>query len=189
MPGSKTSAARHILKFNFKLTGEERVIGSRELFKNESNRPDPGGSDPQDISADTIGAYLQQRRITSNIGLDEVSEATGISLGVLKALEADDREQLPAEIYLRAFYKKYANFLGLDSEGILAKYEQQPLKQKRTRNRYNFSTVVTLKDRDENMLAGMGSKMVIAVIIILGGVLLYWIYKNYLAPYNPFDFF
>ena len=62
---------------------------------------------------------MQERRISLNIGLEEVSEATGISPGVLKTLENDDREQFPAEVYVKAFYKKYVEFLGLDPEEIL----------------------------------------------------------------------
>ena len=96
---------------------------------------------------------------------------------------------MPAEVYTRAFYKKYAAYLGLDPEEILATYEQQPQKQKRTESRINFGTVVTLKDKEENMLAGLANKMFFAGVIILAGVILYWIYKNYLAQYNPLSFF
>jgi len=143
----------------------------------------------QKVSPDAIGACLQQRRISGNIGLDEVSEATGISAAILKAMENDDREQLPAQVYTRAFYKKYADYLGLDSGEILAAYEKQPLKQERNENRFNFGTVVTLKGKVETKLAGIANKTFIAVIIVLGGVLLYWIYKNYLASSIPLDLF
>jgi len=143
----------------------------------------------QKVAPDTIGACLQQARISANIGLDEVSGATGISSAILKALENDDREQLPAEVYTRAFYKKYTVYLGLDPEEILAAYEQQPLKHGRKGSRVNFSTVVTIKGKEENMLAGIANKVFLAVIIVLGGALLYWIYKNYLASFIPFDLF
>jgi cytoskeletal protein RodZ len=76
---------------------------------------------------------LQERRISLNIGLEEVSEATGISSGVLKTLENDDREQFPAEVYVKAFYKKYVEFLGLDPEVILSAYQQQSHKKSKAR--------------------------------------------------------
>ena len=131
---------------------------------------------------------MQERRISLNIGLEEVSEATGISPGVLKTLENDDREQFPAEVYVKAFYKKYVEFLGLDPEVILSAYQQQSHKKSKARGRFNSSTVVTLKGQEEALFSGISRKLFVPIIVVLGAVLLYWIYSNYLASYNPIDF-
>lgn len=132
---------------------------------------------------------MQEKRISRNIGLEEVSEATGISTGVLKTLENDDREQFPAKVYIKAFYKKYAKYLGLDPEEILSAYQQQSQRQRKTGGRFNFSTVVTLKGKDESLFAEIVRISFVTIIVVLCGVLLYRIYINYLAPYNPIDFF
>ena len=132
---------------------------------------------------------MQEKRRSRNIGLEEVSGATGISAGVLKTLENDDREQFPAEVYIKAFYKKYAKYLGLDPEEILSVYQQQSQRQSKTGGRYDFSTVVTLKGQGESLFAEIARRLFVPIIVVLGGVLLYWIYINYLAPYNPIDFF
>jgi len=131
---------------------------------------------------------LQEKRISLNIGLEEVSEATGISAAVLKTLEKDDKEQFPAEIYIKAFYKKYVEFLGLDPEEILSAYQQQSHKMSKVRGRFNSSTVVMLKGQEEALFSGISRKLFIPIIVVLGAVLLYWIYSNYLASYNPIDF-
>ena len=127
--------------------------------------------------------------MSRNIGLEEVSEATGISTGVLKTLENDAREQFPAEVYIKAFYKKYAKYLGLDPEEILSAYQQKSQRQRKTGGRFNFSTVVTLKGKDESLFAEIVRISFVTIIVVLCGVLLYRIYINYLAPYNPIDFF
>ena len=132
---------------------------------------------------------MQERRTSLNIGLEEVSEATGISPGVLKTLENDDREQFPAEVYVKAFYKKYVEFLGLDPEVILSAYQQQSPKKSKARGRFNSSTVVTLKGQEEALFSGISRKLFVPIIVVLGAVLLYWIYSNYLFSYNPIDFF
>ena len=124
-----------------------------------------------------------------SIGLKEVSEATGISPAVLKILENNDREQFPAEVYVRAFYKKYAKYLGLDPEEILAAYQQNSQKQNKSGGRFNSSSVVTLKGQEENLFAEITRRLFIPIIVVLGSVLLYWIYRNYPASYNPIDFF
>ena len=145
--------------------------------------------DVRSISADTIGSYLQEKRINGNIGLDEVSEATGIPARILKNIEGDDREHLPSEIYLKAFYKKYAEYLGLDSEEILSAYNQHSQKQNKAGGKYNFSTVITLKGHGENLFAEAARKLFTPIIVILGGFLLYWVYNKYLMSFNPFDLF
>lgn len=141
------------------------------------------------ISADAIGAYLRESRLRRNVSLEEVSEATGISPGILNILENDDREQFPAEIYLKAFYKKYAAYLELDPEEILSVYLQQSQKKNQKGSRLHFSTVVTLKKKEESLFVEIVRRSFVPVIVVLGGFLLYWIYNNYLSSFNPIDFF
>jgi len=136
----------------------------------------------------SIGAYLREMRTSRDMGLQEVSETTGISTRIIHALENEDREQLPAEVYIKAFYKKYAEFLGVDPEEILARYQQQTTSPKKAGRRYGLSTVITLKDRGENLFVEIMRRLFLPMAILLLGVLLYWLYKNYLAPYNPFAF-
>ena len=127
--------------------------------------------------------------MSRNIGLEEVSEATGISAVVLKTLENDDWEQFPAEVYMKAFYRKYAKYLGLDPEEILSAYQQQSHIKRKKGRRFNFITVVKLKGRGESLFGEIARRLFVPIIVVLGGVLIYWIYNNYLALYSPIDFF
>lgn len=145
--------------------------------------------DAQLNSSETIGAYLREKRMGRDIGLEEVSASTGISPAVLRALENEDREQLPAEVYIKAFYKKYAAYLDLDPEEIQAKYLQEAQGQKKTGRKFNSSTVITLKGQEENLFAQTFRRLLLPIAVLVSGILFYWIYKNYLAPYNPLGFY
>jgi cytoskeletal protein RodZ len=184
-------ASRKSLYQNFTVIQDQGSvgIGSQELFQNESSDAVPENNDARVVSADAIGAYLRERRLIRNVGLEEVSEATGISAGVLKILESDDREQFPAEIYIKAFYKKYAAYLELNPEEILSAYLQQSQKKSKKGGRFNFGTVVTLKRKGESLFIEITRRLFVPVIVILGGYLLYWIYNNYMVFFNPSDFF
>ena len=127
--------------------------------------------------------------MSRSIGLKEVSEATGISTAVLKTLENDDRDQFPAEVYVKAFYKKYARYLGLDPEAILSAYELKSQKQSKKGGRFNSSAVVRLKGQEERLFIEIARRLFVPIVVVLCGVLLYWIYNKYLAQYNPIDFF
>ena len=138
---------------------------------------------------ETVGVYLREIRQSRGITPEEVSESTGISTSVLLALENGDREQLPAEVYIKAFYIKYAEFLGLETEEIQAKYRQQAENLKKTGRSSSLNTVITLKGQGENLFAEIFRRLFLPIAVLILGLIFYWIYKNYLAPYNPLGFY
>ena len=72
---------------------------------------------------ETIGAILINERQKRGLSLDEVHEATKITVHNISALEEDRFDHFPNRVYARAFLRDYANFLGLDSGELLDKYE------------------------------------------------------------------
>ncbi len=75
---------------------------------------------------ETMGQYLQRARIDQEITLDAVAEATCIHITTIKALEEDDYDKLPADVFVRGFIKIYANLLHLDAEKALSLYQPVP---------------------------------------------------------------
>ena len=144
--------------------------------------------EPRVTTPETAGAYLRNKRMSRNIALEEVSGATGISVAVLQALENEDREQLPAEVYVKAFYRKYAEYLGVDPGDIGEKYQHQPKDLKKRKHSAGFNTVVTLKGQEEKMAVEILRRLILAVALLILGLVFYWIYKNYLGSYNAFGF-
>ena len=57
--------------------------------------------------------------------LDEVHAATGIRPRYLRAIEQEDWDALPEEFYVRSFIRKYAVFLDVDPEPLVAEYRRQ----------------------------------------------------------------
>ena len=102
-------------------------IGAEKQLGKRSGHGDKKNHDARKDSARTIGTYLRDKRMNRDIDREEVSAATGISSTVLGALENDDRDNLPAEVYVKAFYRKYAEYLDVDFEELQARYQQQAL--------------------------------------------------------------
>jgi hypothetical protein len=71
---------------------------------------------------------------------------------------------------------------------IPKKYSQL-ISSSKARGRFNFSTVVKLKGQGESLFGEIARRLFVPIIVVLGGVLIYWIYNNYLALYSPIDFF
>lgn len=70
----------------------------------------------------TLGALLRDARKSKNLALDDVREVTKISMPILKAMETDAYDSMPAVAFSRGFYVIYADFLGLDSDKVLLRY-------------------------------------------------------------------
>ncbi len=72
-----------------------------------------------------IGDTLFEARTRRAVDLEEVHAATGIRPRYLRAIEEEDWEALPEEFYARSFIRKYAQFLGVDGEPLVAEYRRQ----------------------------------------------------------------
>jgi len=68
------------------------------------------------------GADLRGFRKALGIEVSEIYAGTNINMTVIKNIENDCYENLPADIYLKSFLKSYADILGIDSHKIIAGY-------------------------------------------------------------------
>jgi cytoskeletal protein RodZ len=73
----------------------------------------------------TAGSILRQSRIEKKISLETVEQATKIRKKFLEAIESDDFAKLPSLSYAKGFVKNYGDYLGLDSDNVLAFFRRQ----------------------------------------------------------------
>jgi cytoskeleton protein RodZ len=71
------------------------------------------------------GATLRRARNAKQLTLEQVAERTKVSVSVLKALENNDVDRLPARVYARGFLRAYAKEVGLDPGETVNEYFQQ----------------------------------------------------------------
>ncbi len=71
-----------------------------------------------------IGAYLKRQREMRKIRIEDVSQFTKINLTMLRILEADDIEHLPASAFVRGFVCSYAKAIGLDGDEALLQFQE-----------------------------------------------------------------
>jgi len=121
-----------------------------------------------DSSALSFGEELRRERIIRDISLEEISQATKISIRLLKALEDSNVRILPAPTFTRGFIRAYARHLGIDPEekvnaylADLAGESKEPALPKKARPRSRFF-------RGRRSTAGTIVGGVIAVLVVLG---------------------
>ncbi|WP_353684759.1 RodZ domain-containing protein [Thermodesulfovibrio sp. 3907-1M] len=75
---------------------------------------------------------LKKRRIESGKTLEEIAEETKIKKSYLQLIEEGKFDELPIELYTRAYIKTYAQSLGVDASPILKDYDEYLKSKKQT---------------------------------------------------------
>lgn len=71
------------------------------------------------------GPRLRRNRIGRGIEIGDVAALTKISPAMLRFLEEDRFDALPANVYLRGFVDAYARCIGLDAQRVVPSYMQR----------------------------------------------------------------
>ncbi len=75
------------------------------------------------IEQNNLGIRLKKIRLEKNISLLELSKEINVQIKHLEAIEAGQYGDLPGDIYTKAWIKKYAGFLEIDSQGFIVDYK------------------------------------------------------------------
>lgn len=96
-----------------------------------------------------IGSSLKAAREARKLSLEEVEEETKIRRKYLQALENEQYDVLPGQVYARAFLKNYARFLNLDVEEVMIAFDYSSAKESpQEQDNINTSKLEPEKKRD-----------------------------------------
>jgi len=70
----------------------------------------------------SFGRYLQAIRLEKGINLDDISAETRIGIEMLEAIEKEDHDRLPADVFLKGFLRAYAKAVGADGDEAIKRY-------------------------------------------------------------------
>jgi cytoskeletal protein RodZ len=76
-------------------------------------------------NATDVGSALRAARERKGRSLEQLARTTRIRLPILRAIEANSRDELPPTIYLRAFIRAYAREVGMPPDETAAQYLEQ----------------------------------------------------------------
>jgi cytoskeleton protein RodZ len=72
-----------------------------------------------------IGATLREARMRAKIDITEVETRTKIRAKYLRAIENEEWDLLPGEIYVKSFLRTYGDYLGLDSRMLVDEFKRR----------------------------------------------------------------
>lgn len=128
----------------------------------------------QSQSVESLGQYLKNQREEKNLSFQEALDETRIPPKSLEAMEADDYDSLPAETFARGFYMLYARFLGLNSEEVLERYDQERTDEQEEEKyilpselEKKINHIATEQSMSFNTVTAIGLVIILAIIALL----------------------
>ena len=78
-----------------------------------------------ELNVATTGNLLRSERERQGWTLQEVSVAIHIKIEYLQALEMDQYDCIPGEVFVKGFIRCYASFLGISGEPLVSVYKKK----------------------------------------------------------------
>jgi hypothetical protein len=71
-----------------------------------------------------VGSALRKARQARGVTIGEASRDTKVRPELLRALEEEDFERLPGDVYVRGCLRSYSTYLGLSADTVISAYTQ-----------------------------------------------------------------
>jgi cytoskeletal protein RodZ len=98
-----------------------------------------------------LGEYLKKERERKSYTLEQIASATKININILRSLEADEFDKLPAKPFIRGFVISYCKIININPEEVLIKYDSYiEERSSKTHKRIEDSKVVFV-DKDSSI--------------------------------------
>ncbi len=124
-----------------------------------------------------IGGLLKDKRLSKGIALEKIAADLKIRVSFLKALEEENFDIFPADVYTMGYIRTYAMYLGIDPEPLIEEF-----KVLRERQKVSEMTVPEISEADKmESRSGFSFKpqvLIPAVIILIGGIAIFSIFKT-----------
>jgi transcriptional regulator with XRE-family HTH domain len=70
----------------------------------------------------TLGQLMTETRKHLGLSREQVSERTHIPAYYVRMIESDSYDAIPDQLYLLPFFRRYADFLGLDAQKVVSRF-------------------------------------------------------------------
>ena len=123
--------------------------------------------------AESLGQYFKRAREHKGWTLEEAAEKTRILSPFLQAVEEDNYEQLPAEVFAKGFVRSYGHLLGLPDMEVLSKFEESggqfyAKRDEREQLKVRIREEARRKKTNKFIVAGIVGLALIALVIATG---------------------
>jgi transcriptional regulator with XRE-family HTH domain len=127
--------------------------------------------------ADEIGSRLREARLRAKIDINEVETRTKIRAKYLRAIENEEWDLLPGEVYVKSFLRTYGDYLGLDTRQLLDDFRRRYERP----SDHELRPITPLgrdRDRPPRRRRGVPPWLVIGVVLVIVVAVLIYVGKQ-----------
>lgn len=71
-----------------------------------------------------VGATLREARIAKNLSILDIEKAINVRASYIKAIEDEEYNKAPGDVFVRGIIRSYGNYLGLDGMELVSMYRE-----------------------------------------------------------------
>ena len=103
---------------------------------------------------DNFGSYLKSERELRGVPLEEISTTTKIPIRFLQALENNQFDELPGEVFIRGYIRSFAQAIGFDGDEMISAYDETIIKPS-TSSKNKNNLIENQNSENKNSLLGL----------------------------------
>jgi cytoskeletal protein RodZ len=114
---------------------------------------------------ENFGLHLKHERELRGVSLEEIAETTKIHIRYLEALESNEFDKMPGEVFIKGYIRSYARMIGFDSDEMVNVYDESVGRDRKVEleNRDNLNEKGESKKKSRAGLAVMGLALIALV--------------------------
>jgi cytoskeletal protein RodZ len=120
----------------------------------------------------STGTRLKKARKSLGLSIEDIQDKSKIKKNYIKAMENDNFDKLPGEVYTKVYIRGYAKIVGLDPQEILAEYANENGKNSNKEIKREEKKVKKKKKKDNLTKSDKIFRSIIGIILILILILL-----------------
>ena len=120
----------------------------------------------------STGTRLKKARKSLGLSIEDIQDKSKIKKNYIKAMENDNFDKLPGEVYTKVYIRGYAKIVGLDAQEILAEYANENGKNSNKEIKREEKKVKKKKKKDNLTKSDKIFRSIIGIILILILILL-----------------
>jgi len=120
----------------------------------------------------STGTRLKKARKSLGLSIEDIQDKSKIKKNYIKAMENDNFDKLPGEVYTKVYIRGYAKIVGLDAQEILAEYANENGKNSNKEIKRGEKKEKKKKKKDNLTKSDKIFRSIIGIILILILILL-----------------
>ncbi len=117
-PGPRDTSSTFVFETNLRGSLGNAQSSSREIEQLAPRENDWSGLDVEQ----TLGQLMTETRKHSGLSQEDVADRTHIPVYYVRMIESDSYDAIPDQLYLLPFFRRYADFLGLDAKKVVSRF-------------------------------------------------------------------